>query len=144
MGKWNCKAHFIVFTCNSRGNGVASKGLGIAHAVSYFCQSILSDSSAAIGGGDPLWNIPFSQEENRPWTGISTEAVSPDDFSNIRYQLTAFSGPGQMSLLQWGVFGDPLLKIQTSNGLERGCNRCSRAYPCSLRMVFYRAGRLHL
>ena len=68
--------------------------------------------------GDPLWNIPFSQEEDRPWTGLSTESVSSADVSNIRYQLTSFSGPGQMSLLQWGVFGDPLLEMQTSNGLS--------------------------
>jgi surface-anchored protein len=68
--------------------------------------------------GDPLWNIPLSQEEDRPWTGLSTESVSSADFSNIRYQLTAFSGPGQMSLLTWGAFGDPSVKMQTSNGLS--------------------------
>jgi surface-anchored protein len=80
----------------------------------------LEDMLAFTGaqGGDPLWNIPFTQEPDKPWTGISTEAVSSSDFSNIRYQLTTFSGPGHMSLLQWGPFGEPLLEIQTSNGLS--------------------------
>lgn len=68
--------------------------------------------------GDPLWNIPQTQEEGRPWTGISTESLAPGDFSNIRYQLTEFSGPGQMSVLNWGAFGEPLVRFQTSNGLS--------------------------
>lgn len=70
------------------------------------------------GANDPLWNIPQTQEEDRPWTGISTESVSSADFSNIRYQLTSFSGPGQMSVLFWGVFGEPNPEFTTSNGLS--------------------------
>lgn len=68
--------------------------------------------------GDPLWYIPFSQEADRPWTGISTESVTSADFSNITYQLTAFSGPGQMSVIDFGPFGDPNVYFQTSNGLS--------------------------
>ncbi|MFI4893088.1 MAG: choice-of-anchor M domain-containing protein [Phycisphaerales bacterium JB058] len=68
--------------------------------------------------GDPLWYIPFSQEVDRPWTGISTESVSSADFSNISYELTAFFGPGEMSVVTFGPFGDPTIYFQTSNGLS--------------------------
>lgn len=68
--------------------------------------------------GAPIWYIPFTQEVDRPWTGISTESVTSDDFSNIAYQLTAFNGPGQMSVADFGPFGDPNIFFQTSNGID--------------------------
>lgn len=68
--------------------------------------------------GEPLWYIPFSQEVDRPWTGISTESVSAADFSNISYQLTAFSGPGEMSVVTFGPFGGANVYFQTSDGLS--------------------------
>ncbi len=68
--------------------------------------------------GEPLWYIPFSQEGDRPWTGISTESVSDADFSNISYELTAFSGPGQMSVADFGPFGNPNIYFQTNNGIS--------------------------
>ena len=68
--------------------------------------------------GEPLWYIPFTQEVDRPWTGISTESVSGADFSNIAYQLTAFSGPGEMSVVTFGPFGGANIYFQTSDGLS--------------------------
>lgn len=71
-----------------------------------------------VPAGAPLWYIPQIQDPNKPWTGISTESVSGSDFSNIRYQLTAFDGPGQMSVTSTGSFGIPTIYFQTSNGLS--------------------------
>jgi surface-anchored protein len=68
------------------------------------------------GSGEPLWYIPFTQEFDRPWTGISTESVSGDDFSNVRYRLTGFDGPGQMSVCQFDPLGQPIISFQTSDG----------------------------
>lgn len=71
-----------------------------------------------VTAGEPLWYIPQSQLVDRPWTGISTESVSSATFSNIRYQLTAFSGPGQMSVSTTGSFGTPTFYFSTVNGLS--------------------------
>jgi surface-anchored protein len=68
--------------------------------------------------GQPLWYIPQNQDTNKPWTGLSTESVSASNFSTIRYQLTAFNGPGQMSVTTTGSFGTPTVYFQTSNGLR--------------------------
>lgn len=70
-----------------------------------------------VSAGDPLWFIPQSQDVNKPWTGFSTESVTSSQFSNIKYQLTAFSGPGQMSVTTTGSFGSPTVYFRTSNGL---------------------------
>jgi surface-anchored protein len=68
--------------------------------------------------GSPLWYISQGLDSNKPWTGISTESVSTTDFSNVKYQLTAFNGPGQMSVTTTGSFGAPTVYFQTSNGLS--------------------------
>lgn len=68
--------------------------------------------------GSPLWYIGQTQDVDKPWTGISTESVTAAQFSNIRYELTAFSGPGQMSVTTTGVFGGNTVFYQTSNGLS--------------------------
>lgn len=68
--------------------------------------------------GQPLWFIPQTMDVNKPWTGISTESLSSADFSNVKYQLTAFSGPGQMSVTTTGVFGGNTIYFQTSDGLS--------------------------
>lgn len=68
--------------------------------------------------GSPLWYVGQTQDVNKPWTGISTESVTSAQFSNIRYELTAFSGPGQMSVTTTGVFGGNTVFYHTSNGLS--------------------------
>ena len=68
--------------------------------------------------GSPLWYLPMSQDVSKPWPGISTESVLAADFSNIEYQLTAFNGPGQMSVTTTGPFGGQTVYFQTSNGLS--------------------------
>jgi surface-anchored protein len=69
--------------------------------------------------GEPIWYIDFTQLVDRPWPGISTELLSPADFTgNLTYSLTGFSGPGQFSLVDFGPFGDPHIFYQTSNGVD--------------------------
>lgn len=68
--------------------------------------------------GEPLWFIGQTQNPLKPWLGFSTESVAPADFSGIKYQLTAFSGPGQLSLTSTGSFGQTTVYWQTSDGLS--------------------------
>lgn len=76
------------------------------------------DFTGALAG-DPIWYIPQTQDQNKPWTGISTESLSAADWrGNLTYTLTAFSGPGEMSVTTTGSFGSQNVYFQTSNGLS--------------------------
>jgi surface-anchored protein len=69
--------------------------------------------------GEPLWFIDQTQLADRPWPGIGTEELTDEDFvGNLSFTLASFSGPGELSLLTFGPFGEPTLYFQTSDGLS--------------------------
>jgi surface-anchored protein len=54
--------------------------------------------------------------------GIASEELDPGDWSSLRLSLVQFSGPtgGQFSLWQADLFGNPDVKMTTSDGLGAG------------------------
>lgn len=69
--------------------------------------------------GEPLWYIDQTQLPDRPWPGIGTEELAAEDFvGNLSFALAGFSGPGELSVLTFGPFGEPTLYFQTSDGLS--------------------------
>ncbi len=69
--------------------------------------------------GDPVWYIPDSQEFDRPWLGVSTQALHLADWTNFSLRLKEVSGPsgGHFSLSAYGAFAiDPI--FSTLDGID--------------------------
>ncbi len=56
--------------------------------------------------GDPVWYIPDSQEFDRPWLGVSTQALRPADWTIFSLRLKEVISPpgGHFSLSTYGAF----------------------------------------
>ena len=69
--------------------------------------------------GDPVWYIPDSQEFDRPWLGVSTQALHPADWTNFSLRLKEVNSPfgGHFSLSAYGAFAiDPI--FSTVDGID--------------------------
>lgn len=75
---------------------------------------------AGVGAAEPIWYLDQTQLVDRPWPGIGTEELSAGDFvGNLTFELTGFSGPGQLAVFDYTPFGLPRnIYIQTSNGIS--------------------------
>ncbi|MBK9137902.1 MAG: choice-of-anchor M domain-containing protein [Verrucomicrobia bacterium] len=68
--------------------------------------------------GDPLWYLPQSLQMTKPFLGIASEELNPDDWTSLKLSLVGMTGPtgGHFSLWQSG-FSGPDVKMATSDGI---------------------------
>jgi len=67
--------------------------------------------------GDDIWLIPQTQLPGVPWLGFSTEELD-SSWGQITFALSSFSGPGNFALWSTDSFGQPIIKMQTNNGVD--------------------------
>lgn len=72
--------------------------------------------------GSPLWFIPQAEDPSKPFLGIASEELLPAEWSSLRLALVSFSGPagGEFSLWQADLFGTPVVRMATSDGVGAG------------------------
>lgn len=72
-----------------------------------------------VAAGDPVWFLPQSSDPGKPFLGIASEELDPDDWTSLTLSLVGFSGPvgGHFSLWQTDSFGVPAVKFATSDGV---------------------------
>ena len=69
--------------------------------------------------GDTVWYIPDSQEFDRPWLGVSTQALHSTDWADFSLRLKEVNSPvgGHFSLSAYGAFAiDPI--FSTLDGID--------------------------
>jgi surface-anchored protein len=69
--------------------------------------------------GDPIWILPKSEDPNLVFLGIGAEELDPLDWTgNITLSLEAVTGPGQFAIWDTDLFGDPLVLMNSRDGLD--------------------------
>ena len=72
-------------------------------------------SFLGTAGGD-VWVLPQSQRSGVPFLGLAAEELNAAVFSSAMLSFSSFSGPGDFSLWSSDSFGNPVLRLDTSNG----------------------------
>ncbi|HRI15727.1 MAG TPA: choice-of-anchor M domain-containing protein [Verrucomicrobiota bacterium] len=68
--------------------------------------------------GTPVWELPKVQDPELLFLGIGAEELVPSDWTgNIEFSLKAVSGPGNFYLWDTDVFGNPVVKMDSANGI---------------------------
>ena len=72
--------------------------------------------------GSPLWFLPQAEDPGKPFLGIASEELIPNDWTSLNLTLVSFSGPagGEFSLWQADLFGTPVVRMTTSDGIGPG------------------------
>lgn len=67
--------------------------------------------------GSTVYVLPQTNVPSLPFVGIASDELNPTQWSTpITWTLNAASGPGQFSLYQTDLFGNPVERWSTSNG----------------------------
>ncbi|MEV6367174.1 choice-of-anchor M domain-containing protein [Micromonospora musae] len=77
-------------------------------------------SFAFLGSpGTQIWLLPMTQNPDLLWPGWNTTTLDSGVFSGdqVRLSLVDVSGPGDVSLFMQDVFGGPLVKFHSRDGL---------------------------
>lgn len=71
----------------------------------------------AVGGS--VWYLPQGNTSGWPFLGIASEELISSDWTSLTLSLKSVSGPagGHFSLWQTGQFGNPQVKMATSDGI---------------------------
>ena len=72
-------------------------------------------SFLGTAGGD-VWVLPQSGLAGAPFLGFAAEELGPE-FLSAMLSFNSFSGPGDFSLWNSDTFGNPILQLDTSNGI---------------------------
>ncbi|MER7890123.1 choice-of-anchor M domain-containing protein [Micromonospora sp. NPDC094482] len=69
--------------------------------------------------GSQIWLLPMTQDPDLLWPGWNTTTLDSGVFvgDKVRLSLVDVSGPGEVSLFMQDVFGGPLVKFHSSDGL---------------------------
>lgn len=71
-----------------------------------------------VSAGANIWVLPQTGAIDRPDLGLATEELEFDDWTTqIRFELTGFSGPGDFTLFRM-VAGSPVFYMATSDGIN--------------------------
>lgn len=75
-----------------------------------------------VPAGSPLWYLPQAEDPAKPFLGLATEELRPEDWSSLRLSLHQAFGPpgGQFALWQTDVLGAPRVRMATSDGVDAG------------------------
>lgn len=66
--------------------------------------------------GDPVYLLPATQESGKLFLGIGAEEMAQTDWAGtIRLELKAVSGPGNFYVWQSDVFGNPVVRMNSSS-----------------------------
>jgi surface-anchored protein len=69
--------------------------------------------------GDPIWILPKSEDPELLFLGIGAEELDPADWTgNITLSLGAVNGPGQFSIWDTDLFGNPLVLMNSGDGID--------------------------
>ena len=69
--------------------------------------------------GDPIWILPKSEDPELLFLGIGTEELDPADWTgSVTLSLGGVAGPGQFSIWDTDLFGSPLVKMNTGDGID--------------------------
>ena len=68
----------------------------------------------------PVWVLPQVEDPSRPFFGIASEELTGSDWSALSLTLVTMSAPagGNFSLYEGGIFGSPVVKFSTANGID--------------------------
>jgi surface-anchored protein len=68
--------------------------------------------------GDPIWILPKSETAALIFLGIGTEELDPADWTgNLSLRLTSVSGPGGFAIWDTDLFGSPLVRMNSADGM---------------------------
>ncbi len=85
-------------------------------------QRIPGDVRFAFLGaaGDPIWVLPEVQDPNLLWPGFGLQAVPSGIFSgnDVAIRLVGLEGPGHFFLYQSDMLGNPVVSLNTRDGLD--------------------------
>jgi surface-anchored protein len=69
--------------------------------------------------GDPLWVLPKSENPELLFLGIGAEELDPADWTGgITLSLESVAGPGEFTIWDTDLFGAPLLKMNSGDGID--------------------------
>jgi surface-anchored protein len=83
--------------------------------------SVPADPSFSFLGnpGDPLWVLPKSENPELLFLGIGAEELAPADWTGgITLSLESVAGPGEFTIWDTDLFGAPLLKMNSGDGID--------------------------
>jgi surface-anchored protein len=69
--------------------------------------------------GSDVWTLPKAQDTNLLFLGFGAEEIADGTFTNDQFtiKLTAFSGPGNLAIYDLDSFGDPVVWMNTADGV---------------------------
>lgn len=75
-----------------------------------------------VPAGSDVWVLPQGQNPALPFLGIAAEEIAPGLFTGnlVTLSLISVSGPGQFSLWQTDSFGQPVVRMASSDGITSG------------------------
>lgn len=74
-----------------------------------------------VPAGADIWYLPQAEESGVPFLGIGAEELNPDDWNGpLTITLIGMTGSGNFSLWANGVFGEPVVFLQTADGIGAG------------------------
>jgi surface-anchored protein len=83
--------------------------------------TIPADPSFSFLGneGDPIWILPKSGNPELLFLGIGAEELDPADWTgNVTLSLEAVAGPGRFTIWDTDLFGNPLLRMNSGDGID--------------------------
>lgn len=83
--------------------------------------SVPADPSFSFLGnpGDPVWVLPKSENPELLFLGIGAEELDPTDWTGgITLSLESVAGPGEFTIWDTDLFGAPLLKMNSGDGID--------------------------
>jgi surface-anchored protein len=77
-------------------------------------------SFIGAGAGNPVWILPQTQNPSLVFLGLAADEVQFGVFDNnqVWLSLTGLSGPGHFSLWTTDAFGNPTVRMATSDGIS--------------------------
>jgi len=83
--------------------------------------SVPADPSFSFLGnpGDPVWVLPKSENPELLFLGIGAEELDPTDWTGgITLSLESVAGPGEFTIWDTDLFGAPLLRMNSGDGID--------------------------
>jgi surface-anchored protein len=69
--------------------------------------------------GDPIWILSKSEDPSLVFLGIGAEELDPADWTgNVTLSLEAVTGPGQFTVWDTDLFGEPFVLMNSRDGLD--------------------------
>lgn len=75
--------------------------------------------------GSDVWTLPNTENTNLLFLGIGAEEIAGGTFTNDAFTmtLTGFSGPGNLAIYDLDSFGDPVVWMNTADGITGADSR---------------------